>query len=59
MKRSLMDIIVCPECKGELKLTVTAEEGEEIISGSLHCPKCSVDYPIEESIPNLLPPEKD
>ena len=59
MKRSLMDIIVCPVCKGELKLTVTAEEGEEIITGSLHCAKCQVDYPIEESIPNLLPPEPD
>ena len=57
MKRELMDIIVCPVCKGELKLTVT-EEKEEIISGSLHCPKCGVDYPITESIPNLLPPEQ-
>ena len=59
MKRSLMEIIVCPVCKGELKLTVTAEEGEEIITGSLNCGKCNVDYPIEESIPNLLPPEPD
>ena len=59
MKRSLMEIIVCPVCKGELKLTVTAEEGEEIITGSLRCSKCNVDYPIEESIPNLLPLEKD
>ena len=59
MKHSLMEIIVCPVCKGELKLTVTEEEGEEIITGSLHCPKCNVDYPIEESIPNLLPPEPD
>ena len=59
MKRSLMDILVCPVCKGELKLTVAKEEGEEIITGSLHCEKCKVDYPIEESIPNLLPPEND
>jgi uncharacterized protein YbaR (Trm112 family) len=59
MKRSLIDIIVCPVCKGELKLTVTEEEGEEIVSGSLRCEKCRADYPIEGSIPNLLPPEKD
>jgi len=51
-----MDIIVCPVCKGELKLTVT-EEKEEIITGSLNCPKCGVDYPVINSIPNLLPPE--
>jgi len=52
-----MDILVCPVCKGELKLTV-GEEKEEIISGSLHCPKCGVDYPIINNIPNLLPPEQ-
>lgn len=59
MKHSLMDIIVCPVCKGELKLTVGMEDGDEIITGSLHCGKCNVDYLIEDSIPNLLPPEKD
>jgi uncharacterized protein YbaR (Trm112 family) len=57
MKKELMDILVCPVCKGELKLTVT-EEKEEIITGSLHCPECRVDYPITDSIPNLLPPEQ-
>jgi len=57
MKKELMDIIVCPVCKGELKLTV-GEEKEEIISGSLNCPKCGVDYPIINGIPNLLPPEQ-
>ena len=59
MKHELVNILACPVCKGELKLTVTAEEGEEIITGSLHCENCRVDYPVEESIPNLLPPEKD
>jgi len=57
MKKELMDIIVCPVCKGELKLTVK-EEKEEIISGSLNCPKCRADYPIINGIPNLLPPEQ-
>jgi uncharacterized protein YbaR (Trm112 family) len=57
MKRELMDILVCPVCKGKLELVVT-EEKEEIITGSLHCPKCRVDYPIINSIPNLLPPEQ-
>jgi len=52
-----MDILVCPVCKGELKLTVE-EEKEEIVSGSLNCPKCRVDYPIINGIPNLLPPEQ-
>ncbi len=59
MKRELMDILVCPVCKGELELNVEAESAEEVITGSLHCPKCDVSYPIVDSVPNLLPPDKD
>jgi uncharacterized protein YbaR (Trm112 family) len=58
MKRKLMDILVCPMCKGELKLTVEEENEEEIVNGSLHCAKCKVEYPITDTIPNLLPPDQ-
>jgi uncharacterized protein YbaR (Trm112 family) len=58
MKRELMDILACPVCKGELKLTVTEEKAKEIVTGSLFCAKCNHSYPIEDTIPNLLPPEK-
>ncbi len=58
MKKELMDILVCPVCKGQLVLTVTEENEKEIVSGSLYCAKCNVTYPIEETIPNLLPQEK-
>ncbi len=58
MKRELMDILVCPVCKGELQLTVQEENGEEIVSGSLHCDKCKANYPIVDTIPNLLPPDQ-
>lgn len=58
MKRALMDILVCPVCKGKLTLTVDKENEKEIVSGSLYCPHCDVRYPIEDSIPNLLPVEK-
>ncbi len=57
MKKELMDILACPICKGDLKLTITEEENDEIKTGSLSCAKCSEDYPIEDSIPNLLPPD--
>ncbi len=53
-----MDILVCPVCKGELKLSVNEETEAEIVSGSLYCAKCDVTYPIIETIPNLLPPEQ-
>lgn len=56
MKRSLMDILCCPVCKGELTLQVSEENGKEILEGELHCAACRVDYPIHEGIPNLLPP---
>ena len=57
MKRDLMDILVCPVCKGQITLTITKEEEEEeIVEGSLHCAACDETYPIEDTIPNLLPP---
>jgi len=57
MKRRLIESLVCPLCKGELKLSVEEEKEREIINGSLYCPKCKVNYPIKDTIPNLLPPE--
>ncbi len=52
-----MEILACPVCKGELQLTVEAEEGDEIFTGTLYCSTCDESYPIEDTIPNLLPPE--
>lgn len=57
MKRDLMDILCCPVHKTDLQLRVTKEEGGDIVEGTLHCALCRFDYPIEEGIPNLLPPE--
>ena len=57
MKKDLMEILACPVCKGPLKLRVEAEEGDEVITGSLFCAACDGSYPIEDTIPNLLPPE--
>ena len=54
-----MDILACPVCKGDLTLDVEAEEGGEIITGSLYCAKCDVMYPITDTIPNLLQPDSD
>ena len=51
-----MDILVCPECKGQLDLVVTLEQDDEIVEGSLTCKKCDETYPIRDTIPNMLPP---
>lgn len=57
MKRDLMEILACPMCKGPLELSVDEESSEEIVRGSLRCARCNEDYPIEDTIPNLLPPD--
>ena len=56
MRRKLMDILVCPTCKGQLNLEVSVERGDEIVEGSLTCDVCDETYPIEDTIPNMLPP---
>ena len=57
MKKDLMEILACPLCKGPLELRIEEEDEKEVVKGSLYCSKCSASYPIEDSIPNLLPPE--
>ena len=52
-----MEILVCPVCKGWLALSVDKEEDGEIVEGSLDCAACDERYTIEDSIPNLIPPE--
>lgn len=55
MRARLVELIVCPDCKGALSLTKTQEDGPEIIEGHLGCKACNRDYPIQGGIPRLLP----
>lgn len=57
MRRNLMEILVCPLCKGDLELEIFEENETEILTGRLTCRSCGEVYPIEEGIPNMLPPE--
>ncbi len=57
MRKDMMDILACPVCKGPLTLNIEKDEGDEVIEGSLHCARCNETYPINDSIPNLLPPD--
>ena len=60
MRADLMEILVCPVCKGELEFTVTKKDAKsgDIIEGGLHCPPCAETYPISGGIPDLLPPDQ-
>jgi len=57
MKEDLMEILCCPLDKHDLKLEASERDGEEILSGALVCTECGERYPIEDGIPNLLPPD--
>jgi uncharacterized protein YbaR (Trm112 family) len=57
MRKDLIDILACPMDKAPLELHVDEEQGDEVIQGALTCSQCGERYPIEDRIPNLLPPE--
>jgi uncharacterized protein YbaR (Trm112 family) len=59
VKPELMKILVCPLCNNTLSLQITTEENGEILKGTLHCPNDQTVYPIDDAIPNLLPPSND
>ena len=42
----VLDIIVCPKCKSELRADTAASE--------LVCTKCGLAYPVRDNIPVLL-----
>lgn len=58
MRLDLLPILCCPVCRGDLDLTSTRKEGEEVLEGTLRCPKCPAEYPISDGIPDLLPPDE-
>jgi len=52
-----MDVICCPLDKQDLELEETDREDGEVITGTLTCTECGERFPIEDGIPNLLPPD--
>jgi uncharacterized protein YbaR (Trm112 family) len=57
MKEDLLDILCCPVDKHDLELEATERDEGEIVAGELTCTECGEQYPIEDGIPNLLPPD--
>jgi uncharacterized protein YbaR (Trm112 family) len=54
MKKNMMDILCCPNCKSSLQLTIDNENNDEVIDGSLHCDRCKKTYSISDGIPNFI-----
>ncbi|MGZ3580522.1 MAG: Trm112 family protein [Syntrophales bacterium] len=46
ISKELLDILVCPKCKGDIRLT---EAGDGLI-----CDKCKLLYEIKDGIPIML-----
>ena len=56
MRRTLLDIVVCPGCHASLAPTAFTSEGPEILDGALTCTACAAAYPVIGGVPRLLPP---
>lgn len=46
LSQELLDILACPKCKGEVRLT---EKHDGLV-----CDKCKLRYPVKEDIPIML-----
>ncbi len=46
LKKELLEILACPKCKGEIRLTEKSD--------GLACDRCRLVYPIRDDIPVML-----
>ena len=46
LSKDLLDILACPKCKGDIRLT---EKGDGLI-----CDRCKLIYPVKDDIPVML-----
>jgi len=56
VNKGIMDLLACPICNGALVIEEEVLVDDKVTSGSLVCIECKERYPIEDGIPNLLPP---
>jgi uncharacterized protein YbaR (Trm112 family)/SAM-dependent methyltransferase len=55
MRARLLDLVICPRCRGKLELSARKVDGDEIMEGVLACASCRAPYLIERGVPRLLP----
>lgn len=54
MKESLLEILICPDCRSGFDLRAVEGSGNDITTGSLKCRYCGADFPIRGGIPRIL-----
>lgn len=53
MKKKLISLLVCPDCRAPLDVSISSQEGDQIREGTLSCPNGHT-YPISNFIPRLV-----
>ncbi len=58
MRKDLMALLACPQCKDELALEIGEEDPTtgEVLRGTLLCVTCGRAFDIVDGIPDLRPP---
>lgn len=56
MKSNLLQLLVCPKCRGELRHELDGTF-DEISDGSLSCDVCGIVFPISNGIPRFVEPD--
>jgi SAM-dependent methyltransferase len=59
MKETLLPLLACPGCGGNLDLTVTQADADEISAGELRCAVCARCYPVRHGIPRFVELDND
>lgn len=54
MKRQVLDILRCPNCKHDLTLTETQAVNKQIIEGCLKCNNCQRSFEITRGVPRMV-----
>lgn len=57
MKRQLLNLLCCPNCRGNLYLLEAHEASGEVESGQLTCDGCAQTFPIIRFVPRFVPAE--
>src|SRR3990167_3327132 len=57
MRKEILKLIICPQCKSKLSLKTNYPE-EQIKEGFLECNNCLKNYEIKNGVPNLLLKQK-
>lgn len=54
MKETLLKYLVCPKCKGDIKLKIIEQKNDEILSGLFACKECNSKYKIKNGVPIFI-----